>query len=47
MKIIAIPQPTRESEKRKKELEAKKKLTHSEENELFHLQMMQFWNCEC
>ncbi len=47
MEIIAIPQPTKESEKRKEELEAKKKLTQFEENELLHLELMQFWNCEC
>lgn len=46
MKIESIPAPTEESEARKNELKAKKKRTEREENELFHLEMRQFWNCE-
>lgn len=47
IKIESIPAPTEESEARKNELKAKKKRTEREENELFHLEMRQFWNCEC
>lgn len=47
MKIVAIPAPTEKSEARRRELQSKKEKTSNEENELFNLEMRQFWNCEC
>ena len=48
--ILPIPAPTEESEKRKNELLKQKKvrpLSQQESNELFALEMRQFWCCEC
>jgi hypothetical protein len=50
IEIHAIPAPTIDSDARKHELQEAKKhqvLSDAEENELFHLEMRVFWNCEC
>jgi hypothetical protein len=47
MNIVAIPEPSEESEARKKVLQAKPDKTPEEESELFNLEMRVFWNCEC
>jgi hypothetical protein len=50
IEIHAIPAPTVDSEARKHELQEAEKhraLTEAERNELFHLEMRVFWNCEC